>query len=182
MESHAEGRQLRGLRGICSQRKDKEPRPHPEPDKTVTPADYSFQFDAQTADGKFTFSNKLNVTVQERTAGLEDIQITTSYPVLKGQTDARFEFSLDIMNKSEVDRTFNLAAVAPEKWEINFKPSYEQKQISSLRIKGATSQSGGRGSHPCEGSFSGRLPHPGEGDLRREKGGSEIDDCPDGYL
>jgi uncharacterized membrane protein len=112
-----------------------------EPDKTVTPGDYSFQFDAQTADGKFTFSNKLNVTVQERTAGLEDIQITTSYPVLRGQTDAKFEFSLDINNKSEVDRTFNLAATAPEKWEVNFKPSYEQKQISSLRIKGASSQS-----------------------------------------
>jgi len=112
-----------------------------EPDKTLGPGTYTFQFDAQTADGKFTSSNKLNVTVQERTAGLEDIQITTSYPVLRGQTDARFEFSLDIMNKSEVDRTFNLAAVGPEKWEINFKPAYETKQISSLRIKGGMSQS-----------------------------------------
>ncbi len=112
-----------------------------ESDKTVGPGEYNFQFDAQTADGKFTSSNKLNVTVQERSAGLEDIQITTSYPVLRGQTDAKFEFSLDIMNKIETDRTFNLAAVGPEKWEINFKPSYETKQISSLRIKGGTSQS-----------------------------------------
>jgi len=112
-----------------------------EPDKTVVPGTYTFQFDAQTADGKFTSSNKLNVTVQERSASLDDIQITTSYPVLRGQTDAKFEFSLDIMNKSEADRTFNLAAVGPEKWEINFKPAYEQKQISSLRIKGGTSQS-----------------------------------------
>jgi uncharacterized membrane protein len=112
-----------------------------EPDKTLAPGSYPFEFDAQTADGKFTSKSKLNVTVQERTAGLEDIQITTSYPVLRGQTDAKFEFSLEIMNKSEVDRTFNLAAVGPEKWEINFKPAYEAKQISSLRIKGGTSQS-----------------------------------------
>ncbi len=112
-----------------------------EPDKNVGPGTYTFQFDARTADGKFTSSNKLDVTVQERTAGMEDIQITTSYPVLRGQTDAKFEFSLDINNKSDLDRTFNLAAVGPEKWEINFKPSYEQKQISSLRIKGGTSQS-----------------------------------------
>ena len=112
-----------------------------EPEKTVGPGAYLFEFGAQTADGKFTSSSKLNVTVQERTAGLEDIQITTSYPVLRGQTDAKFEFSLDIMNKIETDRTFNLAAVGPEKWEINFKPSYEQKQISSFRIKGGTSQS-----------------------------------------
>ena len=98
-----------------------------EPEKTVGPGAYLFEFGAQTADGKFTPSSKLNVTVQERTAGLEDIQITTSYPVLRGQTDAKFEFSLDIMNKIETDRTFNLAAVGPEKWEINFKPSYEAK-------------------------------------------------------
>jgi uncharacterized membrane protein len=80
------------------------------------------------------------VTVQERTPGLEDIQITTSYPVLRGQTDARFEFSLEVMNKIEVDRTFNLTAIGPEKWEINFKPSYEAKQISSIRIRGGGSQ------------------------------------------
>lgn len=112
-----------------------------EPDKTIGVGTYVFQFDAQTSDGKFTSTHKLTVDVQERITGADDIQITTSYPVLRGQTDARFEFSLDIMNKSEVDRTFNLTAVGPEKWEINFKPAYETKQISSLRIKGGMSQS-----------------------------------------
>ena len=111
-----------------------------EPDKTVGAGPYDFQFDAQTDDGKFTSAHKLAVTVQERTPGLDDIQITTSYPVLRGQTDARFEFSLEVLNKIEVDRTFNLAAIAPEKWEINFKPAYEQKQISSFRVRGGQSQ------------------------------------------
>jgi uncharacterized membrane protein len=111
-----------------------------EPDKTVVPGTYDFQFDAKTDDGKFTSAHKLAVAVQERTPGLDDIQITTSYPVLRGQTDAKFEFSIEVMNKIEVDRTFNLAAIAPEKWEINFKPSYEQKQISSFRIRGGQSQ------------------------------------------
>ncbi|MEW6377757.1 MAG: NEW3 domain-containing protein [Thermodesulfobacteriota bacterium] len=111
-----------------------------EPDKSVGPGAYTFQFDAQTADGKFTSTHKLDVSVQERIAGRDDIQITTSYPVLRGQTDARFEFSLEVMNKSDIDRTFNLVAVGPEKWEINFKPSYETKLISSLRIKGGSSQ------------------------------------------
>jgi uncharacterized membrane protein len=111
-----------------------------EPDKTVVAGTYDFQFDAKTDDGKFTSAHKLVVTVQERTPGLDDIQITTSYPVLRGQTDARFEFSLEVLNKIEVDRTFNLAAIGPEKWEINFKPSYEAKQISSIRIRGGQSQ------------------------------------------
>ncbi len=111
-----------------------------EPDKTVGPGTYDFQFDAQTEDGKFASTHKLAVTVQERTPGMDDIQITTSYPVLRGQTDAKFEFSLEVLNKIETDRTFNLTAIGPEKWEINFKPSYETKQISSLRIKGGQSQ------------------------------------------
>ncbi len=111
-----------------------------EPDKTVGPGTYLFQFDAKTEDGKFTSSHKLSVTVKERDPGMDDIQLVTSYPVLRGQTDARFEFSVEVMNKIEVDRTFNLSAVGPEKWEINFKPSYETKQISSLRIRGGQSQ------------------------------------------
>ena len=111
-----------------------------DPDKAVGYGTYVFQIDAQTADKKLTSSQKLTVTVQERAAGTEDIVVTTSYPVLRGQTDAKFEFSLDVNNKSETDRTFNLAAQAPEKWEINFKPAYEAKQISSLRIKGGSSQ------------------------------------------
>lgn len=111
-----------------------------EPEKSVGPGVYGFQFDAQTLDGKFTSTHKLTVTVQERIAGADDIQITTSYPVLRGQTDARFEFSLEVMNKSESDRIMNLSALGPEKWEINFKPAYETKQISSLRIKGGQSQ------------------------------------------
>jgi uncharacterized membrane protein len=111
-----------------------------EPDKTVGTGTYVFQFDAQTLDGKFTSSQKLTVEVQERSAGADDIQITTSYPVLRGQTDAKFEFSLEVMNKSEADRTFNISALGPEKWELNFKPAYEQKQISSFRVKGNQSQ------------------------------------------
>lgn len=111
-----------------------------EPDKTVGPGTYVFQFDARTEDGKFTSSHKLAVTVKERDPGMDDIQLVTSYPVLRGQTDARFEFSVEVINKIEVDRTFNLSAIGPEKWEINFKPSYETKQISSLRIRGGQSQ------------------------------------------
>lgn len=111
-----------------------------EPDKTVGPGTYVFQFDAQTEDGKFTSSHKLTVNVQEKTTGADDIQLTTSYPVLRGQTDAKFEFSIEVTNKSESDRTLNLLAFGPEKWEINFKPAYETKQISSLRIKGAQNQ------------------------------------------
>jgi uncharacterized membrane protein len=129
-----------------------------EPDKTVGYGTYVFQIDSQTADKKLSSSQKLTVTVQERTTGADDIQITTSYPVLRGQTDARFEFSLEVLNKSESDRTFNLVAAGPEKWEINFKPAYEQKQISSLRIKGGQSQTVAVEVSPYREAVSGEYP------------------------
>ena len=112
-----------------------------EPDaKVVDVGTYSFQISGQTADGKLTSGSKLTVNVQLPTPGTQDITITTSYPVLRGQPDSQMEFSLDVANKSETDRTFNLSAVGPEKWEINYKPAYESKQISSLQIKAGQSQ------------------------------------------
>jgi uncharacterized membrane protein len=129
-----------------------------EPDKSMGVGAYVFQFDAKTEDGKFTASYKLTVNVQERIPGADDIQITTSYPVLRGQTDATFEFSIDVLNKSDLDRTFNLAAVPPEKWEVNFKPAYEQKQISSFRIKGGQSQSVAVQVNPPKESMAGEYP------------------------
>lgn len=111
-----------------------------EPDKTVGTGIYVFQFEAKTADGQYTSSHKLTVNVQERVPGADEIQITTSYPVLRGQPDALFEFSLEVFNKSDSDRVVNLSAVGPEKWEITFKPSWEAKQISSLVMKGGQSQ------------------------------------------
>jgi uncharacterized membrane protein len=92
-----------------------------EPEKTIGSGTYDFQFDAQSADGKFTSTHKLTVVVQERMPGTEDLQVTTSYPVLRGQTDATFEFSIEVMNKLESERTVNLFAIAPEKWDVNFK-------------------------------------------------------------
>ena len=129
-----------------------------EPDKSIGLGEYIFEIDGRTADGKFTSKQKLTVTVQEKAAVAEDIQLTTSYPVLRGQTDAKFEFSVEVNNKSEADRNFNLSGVAPEKWEINFKPAYEQKQISSLRIKGASSQSVAVEVTPAKDAQSGEYP------------------------
>jgi uncharacterized membrane protein len=129
-----------------------------EPEKGMKPGSYLFQIDAQTADGKFTSSQKIEVTVREKTAFGEDLTITTSYPVLRGQTDSRFEFSLEINNKGETDRTINLAAQAPEKWETNFKPAYEQKQISSFRIKGGQNQTVAVEVAPPKDATSGTYP------------------------
>jgi uncharacterized membrane protein len=129
-----------------------------EPEKGTKPGNYLFQIDARTEDGQFTSGQKIDVTVREKTIAAEDFQVTTSYPVLKGQADAKFEFSIDVSNKSETDKNFTLSAQAPEKWETNFKPAYEQKQISSLRIKGGQNQSVSVEVTPPKDSAAGTYP------------------------
>ena len=112
-----------------------------DPEKGGAPGTYTFEIQGVTPDEKLRAEYAITVTTRERSRlGTEDLQVTTSYPVLRGQTDATFEFSLEVANKSENDRTVNLAAQVPEKWEVNFKPGYEAKQISSLRIRGGGSQ------------------------------------------
>jgi uncharacterized membrane protein len=71
----------------------------------------------------------------------KDVKITTSYPVLEGPTDATFEFSIEVENKLDKDTVFNLAYEGPRNWDIKFKPAYEQKYFSSLRIKQGQSES-----------------------------------------
>jgi len=130
-----------------------------DPEKGVGPGTYAFEIQGTTADEKLTANYIITVTTRERSRlGTEDIQVTTSYPVLRGQTDATFEFSLDVANKSENDRTFNLAAQVPEKWEVSFKPGYEAKQISSLRIRGGGSQTVAVSVTPPRDATSGEYP------------------------
>ena len=108
-----------------------------EPDEGVGPGKYIFPIKAQTQDGELTCLSQVIVTVKEKKEEkkIKGVNITTSYPVLRGPTDASFEFSLEVENKTDKDSIFNLFSQGPEKWEINFKPAYETKFISSLRIK-----------------------------------------------
>jgi uncharacterized membrane protein len=113
-----------------------------EPDKGIKPGDYLFSIKGSTKDEAFQSDNEIIVTVKaaEKIKKTKDIVITTSYPVLQGPSDASFEFSLQVENKMDNDAVFNLAAQGPSEWDINFKPAYETKYISSLRLqKGGTS-------------------------------------------
>ena len=113
-----------------------------EPKEGVGQGTYTFGIRARTEDGKLTSTSQVVITVEgkKEEKKAEGIKITTSYPVLRGPTDAEFEFSLEVENKLDKDTIFNLSSQGPENWDINFKPAYEDKFISSLRLKGNQSQ------------------------------------------
>jgi uncharacterized membrane protein len=131
-----------------------------EPDKTVKPGDYTFDIQAKTTDGQFKMDQHILVKVRERQAGPEarGVRLTTSYPVLRGPSDASFEFSVDVESKLDRDAVFDLAAQAPEGWEVNFKPAYETKYITSLRLKANSSQTVAIQVKPAMNSKAGEFP------------------------
>ncbi|GAG44563.1 unnamed protein product, partial [marine sediment metagenome] len=113
-----------------------------EPEKDTKPGIYEFKVDAKTEDGELKVSHQLKITLQEEEKEKGEIELTAgSYPVLQGPSDAKFEFSLDVRNETDKEDTFNLTAKGPKDWQINFKPPYEDKYISSLRLKDNESKS-----------------------------------------
>jgi uncharacterized membrane protein len=115
----------------------------PEKKKDVKPGRYVFKVKAQTQDGAFTSKQEIVVTVSEKAEKEKEkaVTVTTSYPVLRGPTDATFEFSVEVNNKMDKDKVYNLTAQGPENWDVNFKPAYEDKFISSVRLEKNQSKS-----------------------------------------
>ena len=114
-----------------------------EPGEGTGPGKYTFGIKGQTQDGKLVSTSQVVISVKkkEEEKKSKGVNLNTSYPVLQGPTDAKFEFSLEVENKTDKDSIFNLAAAGPTNWEMNFKPAYEDKFISSLRLKAGQSQS-----------------------------------------
>jgi len=114
-----------------------------EPPKNVQPGDYTFKILGKTRDGRFDFARDITVKVMAKVEGEKTdkgVKLTTSYPVLRGPSDGKFEFSLDVDSKLDKEAVFDLVAQGPKDWDINFKPAYEDKFISSLRLKANASQ------------------------------------------
>ena len=114
------------------------------PNDTVKIGKYAFEIIASTQDGKFHLRQPVHVTVIEKSNSKESdtgVRLSTSYPELRGPTDGEFEFSMDVNSRLDKDAIFNLSARGPDGWDINFKPAYESKHISSLRIKSGQNSS-----------------------------------------
>jgi uncharacterized membrane protein len=97
---------------------------------------YRFEMAAQTLDGKRTAKCRLDVKVEgiQEDQKFEGVEVNAGYPELKGPTGTKFEFTIVVTNRVGKDTIFNLTAQAPKNWDVNFKPSYEDKFVSSLII------------------------------------------------
>jgi uncharacterized membrane protein len=132
-----------------------------DPEEGLKPGDYQFRINARTSDGKFRMSQAVTVKVnadEGKSKEPKGVKLTTSYPVIRGPSDATFEFSLEVDSKLDEDAVFDLLAQGPQGWDINFKPAYETKYISSLRIKSKQSTSVAVEVKPAMGAAAGEYP------------------------
>jgi uncharacterized membrane protein len=132
-----------------------------DPQEGTKPGDYTFRINARTLDGKFRMSQTVMVRVsadEGKSKEPKGVKLTTSYPVIRGPSDATFEFSLEVDSKLDEDAVFDLMAQGPQGWDINFKPAYEAKYISSLRIKSKQSTSVAVEVKPAMGAAAGEYP------------------------
>lgn len=96
--------------------------------------DYVFVLQA-SRDGQLLTSLKLTIRVEEKAVAAGGAKLSTVYPVLRGPSGSNFEFNVDLANQGREDRSFGLSAVAPPQWEVSFRPAYESKQISTIRLQ-----------------------------------------------
>lgn len=99
--------------------------------------DYRFTIKASGAGFATT---TLDLLVGVRDQPTQGTSLIAQYPTLRGKSGAKFGFKADLRNDSEEERTFGLSFKAPEGWDVLMKPSYEDKQISSVRLKSGSSQ------------------------------------------
>ncbi|MGD8881155.1 MAG: NEW3 domain-containing protein [Desulfobacterales bacterium] len=132
-----------------------------DPEEGVKPGEYQFRVNARTVDGKFRMSKTVTIKItadEGKSKEPKGVKLTTSYPVIRGPSDATFEFSLEVDSKLDEDAVFDLAAQGPQGWDINFKPAYETKYITSLRIKSKQSTTVAVEVKPSMGAQAGEFP------------------------
>ncbi len=129
-----------------------------EPQEGVKAGDVVFSLKAVTKDGSITAPYDLTVKVVEPSLVGEEVKATSSYPVLRGQADSDFEFSMDLFNGGQSEKAVNLSAVGPENWFVTFQPVGETKKVSGFLLKGGQSESVRVQVTPAKGATEGEYP------------------------
>ena len=109
-------------------------RARPVGGQAIEPGSYLFKIRVSSLDGLLSRESQCLVTVREKAAESRALNLSCTHPELRGPSDASFSFSVDLKNQGGDDGLVGLSAEAPEGWEVYFKPSFEEKQISSIQI------------------------------------------------
>ena len=103
----------------------------------VKPATYKLSVRASSGGNYASLPLEVKIDPQAPSA----TRFVVDYPVLRGPSEAEYEFRITLVNDSTEDQMYSLSANAPEGWQVTFKTSYQDKQIASISVKGNTTES-----------------------------------------
>lgn len=109
-----------------------------KPAAEVQPGDHKIVLQAVSKDGLVKSTLELNVGIVSKPLG--GVKLATMYPVLRGPSTSKFGFKVDVKNEGDEERTVGLSSTQPQDWQVSIKPSYEDKQISSVLLKSGESK------------------------------------------
>lgn len=123
---------------------------------------YDFRLRARSPDGVLSTEQVLAAVVRARpqlgSGGSAAIGLSTAYPVLRGSSEVSYEFVLELENRVGSETLFDLFAQGPEGWEVNFKPMYEPRLISSFQLKARETRKLAVEVRPPPGTNAGEYP------------------------
>ena len=111
------------------------PRLRIHPSIDTDPGTYEFTLNVLSRDGSVLYDSAVfSLVIGERapvTAG--DIEVTSTFPFLRGPATSQFEFEIGIRNRTGTDASFNLSAEPPLNWTVQFRPAFgDERLISSV--------------------------------------------------
>ena len=113
------------------------------PPENASEGDYKFLLSGVTRDGKLQKSVEIIITLKPQTVKHEagGVKLATDYPSIKNPAGKNFEFDIQIENKVDKERVFDLLASIPAGWDAYCTPRWErEKKISSIKVGGKSSE------------------------------------------
>ncbi|MBI2934304.1 MAG: hypothetical protein HYY29_01915 [Chloroflexi bacterium] len=111
-----------------------------KPPKDTAAGKFEVTLKAATRDGAWTSTVDIGIQLAGSGPTREGVALSTQYPTLSGSATAKFEFKVDLANQGGQDRSFDVRARAPARWQISIRPSFEQKEVSSVSVKAGQTQ------------------------------------------
>ena len=99
---------------------------------------------------------------QEEPPVEEEVEISTSYPVLQGESGTTFEFVVQIYYQGSEPKIFDLILTPPPGWEASVKRQFEKEESSLLAVRIAPGKEYPDKLTILLSPLPGNLPEPGD--------------------
>jgi uncharacterized membrane protein len=100
----------------------------------------------------------LPITINVVPPSAAQLKLEPKLPILRGTARSNFDFSVKVTNDSADDTTLNLAAAAPDGFQVTFKEGYGAQELTSIPIKAGEAKDFTASVKPPQNIAAGRYP------------------------